>query len=32
MSRRLKLKVLYYSGLLGCFGIGWWIAELAGHH
>lgn len=29
MSRRLKLKVLYYCGVLMCFGIGWWIAELS---
>ena len=29
MSRRLKLKLLYYSSLLGCMGIAWWVTELS---
>jgi hypothetical protein len=26
--RSSRLMVLYYSGCLVCFGVGWWIAEL----
>lgn len=28
MSRRLKLKLLYYSGLVGVGVSAWWISEL----
>lgn len=28
MTRRQKLKLLYYLGLIVCLAVGWWIAEL----